>query len=375
MQDCNPTLALHYTAHHNWSWVVQSAVSFLNPEPRAVTVHNLSREMPSMKHWTRKIKPRYALFRIETSSDQSSWRGVWASSPALEYLDAKDALWEELRRVGAESAMPTTLLIPWDCDVEPQFTFDPSQYILKAALGSGGYGLYFISSPGDILSIVRNHADKARRTEGFCEGLLRDYGRVPSWSLQTRVSSLEVLGGRKCQFRAYIVLRNTSMFIYKVCEVRLPFWDTSIEEPLREDEAFFCGGSGAIPYNFQRRKVSTERRLVRELPEIAGIEDSLLQVMRRAFSALKEPILSKLASRWSGPEVSDRAEMAIAGVDLMVDKDFSVYIVELNNNPAMPAPDKNMSEAYRSHLSILVRDMIQVGLTGHTDLTSFQELW
>lgn len=382
-----------YFRHHNWAWVVERALEEKFPE-YSLNKCESWRELPSQQNLGRKEKARYALFRIElvelnkaSDIDLSDREGsmlntiqaVWASLTALEYLDPKDALYRALLSCGTELSMPATSLIPWDCDALELLPDMPAEKcLLKASLGSGGYGLYFVNSKEDVLTVIRNHAAKARSVPGFVSNLIKDYGDVPSWSLQTLINSYRLNGGRKCQFRAYVVLCGTNLYLYQQFEVRLPLWDASCEELMfEEDELVFCQGSNARPYNHGRRKVHTERALVEEFPELTPGIHSIDDSMRKTFIALRPSIEERLNNSKPDPLVSsttDLTQLAIAGVDLLLDSDLNATIVEINNNPAMPGEAKNMTDRYKEHLISFVADIFKLGL-GRLEETKFELLW
>ena len=98
------------------------------------------------------------------------------------------------------------------------------QVLLKAALGAGGFGLYFCTSSTDCIEVLNGHARKALSEPGFVEKLKADYnGSIPKWSLQSLVHPVRVhYGGkwRKSQVRKFIHVyacissEFTPIFIY-----------------------------------------------------------------------------------------------------------------------------------------------------------------
>ncbi|CAM9326964.1 unnamed protein product, partial [Ectocarpus fasciculatus] len=311
-----------------------------------------------------------ALFRIEitSSTTRDVQHSAWATSQALEFLDPKDALYMCLNKRGHASLMPPTILLPWDFSSVEQLGELPeclmpstsNVCMLKAALGSGGYGLYFVDTIEDVLGIAKNHAAKATQVPNFVSNLKRDYEEVPSWSLQYLVPSMRVSDGRKCQFRSYVVVSGKMMYFYRTIEARIVCWETSAtsSSEMRPDEEAFCAGTSARPYNQGRMKVRTDRVLIDEIDTLKRGEAALTECTTAAFKAVRPDIEARMES--SDDTSLGGTRMAVAGVDLLLDANYNAYIVEINNNPAMPAESKRMSAAYRRHLKILVADMIKL---------------
>ena len=209
----------------------------------------------------------------------------WMSGQMFGFLDAKDALVRHLKRadevtevVVAEinamdisissnsnssrrrrrkpsDAMPRTVLLAWDYDPNTNPNSDTTsnpnsttdfQYdlpstptcLLKAALGSGGFGIYFIHNKAQVESLLQRDAIAARVNDYFIPGLKRDHGGcVPDWSLQQYIESVRVFPERaRCQFRVYAISvynRDTDkchMYMYDTVEVRVPRWDIDLDE-------------------------------------------------------------------------------------------------------------------------------------------------
>ena len=74
--------------------------------------------------------------------------------------------------------MPASHLIEWDCeDISYLSEFPSRPALLKAPLGSGGFGLYFVFSKFDVLEVIRGHRKRAEEHPGFLDELQRDYDR------------------------------------------------------------------------------------------------------------------------------------------------------------------------------------------------------
>jgi hypothetical protein len=371
LSDSPGDLELHFKSHFNWSWVVDSVLDSFNCESRIIRCQSV-RDLPA---YSTKFSRRFSLFRVEVFSPTTlSWAGCWATSAVFEFLDPKDELWRSLNSCGVSEAMPRTVLLPWDCTTLTETPEFPC--LLKAALGAGGHGIYFVEDESEALTVVQNHAEKARENPEFLDKLLSEYGDVPSWSLQNLFPTIRVRDDKKCQVRCYVVFSNNSLFLHNEVEVRVPSWDSVVGENLSSHEEACCNGSNARPYNYGRRKVDTDRVLLNEVPELQGSQAAILGLMSNTFIALKSSLEMHISRDKPGDSLSFQPnEIAVAGVDLLVDTAFNVVIVEVNNNPALPSADKKMSNAYSLHVHELVREILWLGLTRSTEGTKFSQLW
>jgi hypothetical protein len=183
-----------------------------------------------------------------------------------------------------------------------------------------------------------------------------------------------------------------------------PTWSYDLENT-------YCGTARARPYNECRNKGCTERYLLSELPQLLGSETAVTECMvglcsrlkpvllhRYALSAAQkagdsvgsrpelshvfdcaairavlagaatEPVASSTAdtSAASAPGAPQLSEVAIIGADLVLtcnDGAYTAHIVEVNNNPAMPAETgKHMSTRYRERLKQMVAAIMQVAI-------------
>jgi hypothetical protein len=75
-------------------------------------------------------------------------------------------------------------MIPWNVEVASHVPNTNYPALLKAPLGSGGNSLYFVYSAEDVVEVAKNHAKKALEEENFMNGLIKDYGHAPTWTLQ-----------------------------------------------------------------------------------------------------------------------------------------------------------------------------------------------
>lgn len=337
----------------------------------------------------------YSLLRVEVCSPSLDLRmGVWSSLECLGFLDPKDSLFRALSHRNVQDVMPHTILLPWNAFSESDIlsrighNVDFSQYILKSSLGSGGFGLYFVSNIFDISEVIKGHHKRASSFDGFLDNLAKTYGEIPSWSLQRIISPVRLVdGNRKTQVRVYCVCTRDSMYIYDEIEVRVPTWGEENNMRLswcfekqrwkNDVENEYVGEGLARPYNECRMKPDTERYLLDEIKEFEGARASLELVVRRALLALKEDILHQISlDSYQYPD--GLCSLAIAGIDLVVDRDpcsnsFRSFIVEINNNPAMPGMDKKMSEAYRQHLPTFVKNIMMLGLSRSCE--KFSKVW
>jgi hypothetical protein len=368
--------AYRYCGHVNWNWVLDLAMIDIGAD-LSKRVSRM-RELPSYQHF--RSKRGYALFRVETVN-QGKVIAVWATSPALEFLDAKDSLFETLSSVGVGDTMPTTKILSWtcaNCDEVGELPTVPA--LLKAPLGSAGDCLYFVHSPADVLCVVLNHKHRAESVPNFIDGLIKQYGKVPSWSLQELFPTLVLRNARKCQLRAYLVFVAGELFLYLDYEIRQPHWEEESSDadsssnlsPLLQVDLEMCQNSSAVPYNFRRSKPSTSRLMLSEVEELKdrNIEEKVTALIEKAFVPLKDRIQANaLVETLNSPtELFTYLEMAVAGLDILIDSSsYEPKIVELNNNPAMPQEGKKMTPLYREHLHHLARNIIGLGLTCHED--------
>lgn len=347
---------------------------------------------------------------------------VNVSNPDLEFLDPKDELFRLAVTVGAPHCLPKSQLLTWDCENESDVDDFPSiPALLKAPLGSGGFGLYFVYSKYDVLEVIRCHKKRAVEAAGFIDRLLKDYQRIPAWTLQQLVPSVKIKDFDLCktQLRSYVVLCNGSLFLYPTIEVRLPFWDIDLDSVLSKElletgkgakgpswsdpvEAECVGRGHARPYNEGRNRKLTRRVLLSELTgcELEGAKEAVHRCVAAFFKAAC-PVISqrakdatttststdeekgRLSERdCAGCEIGGKGQeslltvevrsqsLAIIGVDLVVCREerrpdkMRAYIVEVNNNPAMPQPGKHsMSPAYKSHLEEMATAILSLGLS------------
>ena len=413
-----------YTVHPNWKWVVQESLSSESPGP--VVYMESPRDLPSQKRGEgekggdservgkqRRQRFAYALFRYELVHDQTSTTAqmttdAWATSLAFANLDAKDALYRALSNANAAHLMPKTYLLRYDlASIEGMPENLPSMpcSILKAALGSGGDCLFFVRSKSAILDVITDHKRKAESFPGFIESLVREYGAVPAWSLQAYHIPLCIdwFGKRRrSQFRVYCVysqLPKKAVYIYNQVEVRLPEWNIDLDSLLgiTSEKRLNDGHDFDLcrPYNEGRNKTLTDRVTLMEISkqlelelglmegESTKLQDKILSHVLHTMQALQEQIISNVkppeelpfpvsSSSTSFTSLSDlsRNEVAVVGIDILLSSTGQPYILEFNNNPAMPQQHKRMSDAYKEHLINLMSSIKKL-VCHHTNENSF----
>jgi hypothetical protein len=210
--------------------------------------------------------------------------------------------------------------------------------------------------------------------------------------------------GGTVEIPAHDIVNATATVDAAIEQPHTPTWSYDLENT-------YCGTGHARPYNECRNKGCTERYLLSELPQLRGSETAVTECMvglcgrlkpvlqhRYALSAAQKaadslgsrPELSHvfdsaairavLAGAELAPAASNTAdttaasapgrpklsEVAIIGADLVLtcnDGASTAHVVEVNNNPAMPAETgKHMSARYRQHLTSMVAAMMQVAI-------------
>lgn len=403
--------SLSYTSHHNWRWIVQDSIKFMQ-ELCGDCIQSIGecerfKELPSQQNKP-KMKAEYSLFRLDLVSliTNAIVLVVRLDSEGFSDLDPKDSLYRRLLPHDAAACMPETTLIPWNATAEDinilKFTVPA---LLKASMGSGGFGLYYVYHPRDILAVIMNHRKRAENEPRFMENLIDSYeGADPCWNLQEIVSPMRVTAAdgqvNRTQIRAYVVLCNNELYLYDGVEVRVPSWDIDIDQVLLDESSAFsgdelnnqaphpnrpwsesieeecCGDGNARPYNEQRNKKRTNRLMLEEIESMEAGRETIRACVISAFSALKESIqarhITKAASKVNSIRDENYVSMAIVGVDLLLSQQqsassnpngFRAVIVEVNNNPAMPGENKQMSVMYRAHLRDMVSAFMLLGLS------------
>ena len=318
---------VHYTAHHNWAWILAEAIEHISTElsggtPLPTYLCSRCKELPSQRdRLDKKIKIKYALYRLEIGKTclksppqmtATRLRSVWATSPAFAFLDPKDALYRELQLRNCCHLMPKTTLLDWDITSTSEIGDLPSiPALLKASLGSGGFGLYFVYDQNDVLSIIKAHASRARTFVGFLDSLRRDHsGNIPCWSLQSLLKSCRVGGEggvveedqlnschdikkngikcqsksstKRCQIRVYTVCCGSHLYMYDTYEARLPSWDIDLEEILTVSSSTHCVSQNnstisAVPQIDKIKSLHTETS-IQEQEKLVEVSEEIMTV-------------------------------------------------------------------------------------------------
>jgi hypothetical protein len=445
----NDHMHFHFTSHYNWEWVLKQAVKEIEDEYRSKFSYdeatNLFRycekfsDLPSvlcLKASGIKLKVEYSIFRIDlfTSSEGALKKEdflplIRGTSPVFQRTDAKDLFYYKAiqqfkkKRSIADADdscyyLPKTILIPWNAleanaganprEILLSFipTFPSYPAVLKAPMGSGGFGIYFVYHIDDIFEIMKNHLTRAKNDSKFIEKIENLYQNEEislSWSLQEFIqpikSILPIAGGannepQRTQVRAYIIECDSQLYLYKDYEVRCPCWDIPLEETLKEEQERFskeenrqqervdywedpvedecCGRNGyGRPYNEKRNKKLTYRFMISELSELKSSIPIITKNLIDCFQDLKELLLREKQEEEALKKAPDSSipsvTFAVIGIDLLVSKNamghIEVKIVEVNNHPAMPQQGKLMSSLYLRHLIELQKSFVGLALS------------
>lgn len=366
----------------------------------SINKHKKMNNLPSCQN--NKEKPSYALFRIDVTTSNAMILSTWITSRCLEFLDAKDHLYKyiQLGNKTGQRCMPLTILLPFDTNDIDDICLPSTPCLLKASLGSGGFGIYFVQDKSDVVSIMKWHRSKAEQTPGFIDSLNADFGRVPLWSLQEYVKTTRV-NNRRCQIRVYVVICEDHCYYYQTHEVRMPMWDCDLDDELSDSktttndssnditELFLydkecCSGTNARPYNKDRNKKETLRFITSEIDEISLSRTAVNDCITRAFNALKPFIQNQINEQNNNDNTNNnttRNRIAISGVDLVIskkqdnDNEYEALIVELNNNPSCVDVKKKMSDSFNLHLKQLLSDIIILGLSSGKIQKNFCQIW
>ena len=140
------------------TWVVEEAVNNIRSDLKLenVSLCDKFRDLPSVQASEVKLRPTYSLFRLDYACSRATGLSlVRTRSDIFGFLDPKDSLCRICQLLSVTKFMPETLLIPWNWSISSIDTDLYSQIVenlrhgpklLKAPLGSGGFGLYFVHS-------------------------------------------------------------------------------------------------------------------------------------------------------------------------------------------------------------------------------------
>eukprot|EP01038_Epipyxis_sp_PR26KG_P008510 gene8510-11504_t len=351
-----------YTAHYNWAPIVDLAIvefihqlSKTNQLNETITSPSFvnsainicrQRDLPSKLT----IKPIYSLFRVENTQTKVC---LWLCSETFGFLDAKDSLYFHLLSNNSEKCMPKTILLPWDINKSDgkndmnNWELPSNPCLLKAALGSGGFGLYFVDNKHDIYEVIKGHQAQAMKADNFLNDLMNRYGSIPQWSLQEIIRPVQ----HKIRMKSYKDNNNEEFMVIE--------------------------------------------RNTQEVSELDGSFPIIQACVIDAMMGLKDVINNNNNNQSSLSFLRNKCNengyhintMGVAGIDLMVakydnnnnsnDDDnntiggsmpyFKAYIIELNNNPAMPNLSKRMSNDYKNHIIRFVNGLFHLGLSYSPD--------
>lgn len=195
---------LHFTVHHNWEWIFKEAVQNLmenfSRENISFIIVDRFHQLPSQSKGL-KEKVEYSLFRVDVTSRAKVIGRVRVASPIFERTDAKDLFYEKAnreykKRTNSSSDpfcpyLPQTVLFPWDLldqfseqeqlkALQVRFpTFPSYPAVLKAPMGSGGFGIYFVYHHEDIRVVVNSHARRAKEDLPFLQRIHTLYESEP----------------------------------------------------------------------------------------------------------------------------------------------------------------------------------------------------
>mmetsp|Transcript_22753 Transcript_22753/g.53733 ORF Transcript_22753/g.53733 Transcript_22753/m.53733 type:complete len:510 (-) Transcript_22753:1424-2953(-) len=316
------------------------------------------------------------------------------TSQAFDGLDDKDELARTLKRCRCDdlNLCPPSQLINWDVTKEEcknlvgdslpslfqDSTADPTRIaVLKEPMGSRGTGVFFVRDADEIHSIIEEHRQRAVSEAGFLDNLIAQKGRIPSWVLQAEIKPcLLIRGRRKFHIRTYIVCLETNVlldesvtdeeddimkaFIYNRHEIRI----ASKSVPLAgEEEPGQRSREAHITETFDRKLLQDEPELVAR--NLHAKVESFVANAIEAFRPDMERRIAMSASATDGENENSHGCMvlphkfAIAGLDLMVTEDDTIYLLEANVNPAAPPPETVANE-FQSHLIGFFRDTMEL---------------
>eukprot|EP00536_Pseudo-nitzschia_multiseries_P002550 jgi/Psemu1/183748/e_gw1.34.134.1 len=316
------------------------------------------------------------------------------TSQAFDGLDDKDELTRTLKRCRCDDLdlLPPSQLINWDVTKEeclnlvgdslpclPTESTDDSKRIavLKEPMGSRGTGVFFVRDANEIHSIIEEHRQRAVSEAGFLDNLIAEKGRIPSWVLQAEIKPcLLIRDRRKFHIRTYVVCLETNVlldeslsveeddimkaFIYNRHEIRIASKPVPSAD---EEESGQRNREAHITETFDRKLLEDEPELVAR--NLNTKVESFVAKAIEAFRPDMERRIAMSAAALDGENENSHGCMvlphkfAIAGLDLMVTENDTIYLLEANVNPAAPPPGTVGSE-FQSHLIGFFRDTMEL---------------
>ena len=293
-------LLLRYSVRLPWEWVFLEAL----PAVRPVNFRGLF-SVPRAGDRLRAPHLRTATLRFELLDPGSmAVTAMWCSSPLLDCVRNKDLLHLSLERFGLLWAAPPTVLMPSSPPDILSFTlpsflptsstsssssssssserdFIPGRFVLKPPMGCQGAGIEFVGEASEVIPVLLE--DAARAAEHATDALV---GRHPRWVLQAHVASRLVCGGRKMHLRTHLLLLESpsavQLFYHRRHEVRVAF-ASSADAPISDRNAQITNGAGGS---------STLRCLLRDMPELCGVEEALEAWLQAFLSRLAPQLAS-----------------------------------------------------------------------------------
>ena len=170
-----------------------------------------------------------------------------------------------------------------------------------------------------------------------------------------------VRGGRKFHIRSYIAvvekLQDPSVldvYIFNRHEVRVAGVAVQDSTGERDAKAHITNGALSGP--------QSERLLLSTVPELSGLEPKLERFLAEAFGMHLLPDITRRISasaREDGPEYPIQ-KFAVAGLDLMVTEDHSIYLLEVNVHPSAPPAAMVPDVEFQDHLKGFLRELMDL---------------
>ncbi|GBG31586.1 Tubulin glycylase 3C [Hondaea fermentalgiana] len=320
-----------------------------------------------------------ALLRIEAVDDENCQSAeerktpsvTWFGAGCFDSLGDKDMLWMVLERLGLERFVPATSVLVWDVDKVDQVLLPATAddlVVLKPPLGCHGEGIvFFETGPSKaretqerILAIISEDAKRARAERGFLEHLLQRKGRLPGWVLQAHIRSMLLQGDRKFHLRAYVLADDAkqTLFRYATMEARVAEMAYNATD-CNDRASHITNGAGGD---------RIQRVLVRELPELAAMQDRLDSFVDELLAdpGFRDAVFNH-AHRPPERKARFGGRFAIGALDLMIDDTGRPWILEVNARSPGCAPEGTGSAAFQAHMCELAGELLRFGAASLDD--------
>lgn len=220
-------------------------------------------------------------------------------------------------------------------------------------MGCQGAGIEFVGEASEVIPVLLE--DAARAAEHATDALV---GRHPRWVLQAHVASRLVCGGRKMHLRTHLLLLESpsavQLYYHRRHEVRVAF-ASSADAPISDRNAQITNGAGGS---------STLRCLLRDMPELCGVEEALEAWLHAFLSRLAPQLASNRDSPAPPPPSAPGvrfSQWAFAALDIMLDERGGLWLLEVNRAPGAPAEDNlTGSPGFRQHLILMAREVFEL---------------